>query len=1689
MIDVVRPSAFSVPVRALAFSLLGLLALPAVAGPPTISAPQELTMKKAGSTTKDLRTLPQTPPRKRWRPEREAPKVAPIPYPGTTPLPPKAAGSAAGLPPVRYAPAPSPSKSYVGLDRVGWGAGFPPDPNGDVGPSHFIETVNTSIGIYDKSNGTRLAAFTFDTFMSQGAFGNLCDTDNFGDPVVLYDSFEDRWVISDFAFQLDGSNNVINPPGAFECLAVSKTGDPISGGWNFYSINTTGGLGDYPKLGIWPDGIYMSVNMFDYAASGSFQTARLYAFNKAQMYAGAPSVQVVAIDAPAGEFTLLPANARLQTGTPPAGSPNYFSVVWNYLNVISVYKFHVDWSSISTSTLTGPFHSIAPSSWANAPATVAQTGTTTVIDTLAPRLMMQNQYTNILGVESLWNSHTVLGSAAGLAGSRYYQVTVTGGTVAGTTAQAATHSPDTTVHRFMPSLAVDRAGDMALAYSASNASLNPAIRYAGRLSTDPVSTLPQTETTLIAGSGSQTGTSRWGDYSSISIDPDGCTFWMTNEYYAATGTNWQTRFGAFAFPSCTMVGSGTVQGTVTATVGGTPISGATVALGSRTATTNASGIYSFTGIAAGTYPSLGASAAGYLPSAVSSLAVTTGGTTVQNFALGAAPTNACPGETTQADFQTGVPSSVDLSGSPGNVILAAPTALDQQNTSVTIDGYGFTSTSWFAQSFTAGMGGQLERVDVDLFCSGCTGTTPNVTVSIRATSGDLPTGADLASATIPGFSSGAGGYYAAVFASPATLTAGTKYAIVVRAASNPSSGTYAYVISSRSPYAGGRRSTSSNSGGTWAVANPSTDIGFKTYMKAGYTTSGTLVSSLKDSNPAVGWTPSWTTLSWTSTVPASTTLRFQAAASNSAFGPFSFVGPDGTAATYFTSSPASLSQFAGFRYLKYKAYLTTTNTAVTPTLNDVTACYCTKAPTPSAANSGPVCAGGTLNLSTPTLAGATYAWTGPNGFSSSQQNPSIAGATTAASGTYSVAVTVGGCTSASGTTTATVNPVPATPTISASGPTTFCTGGSVTLTSSGATGNQWYLNGSPIGGATSQSYGATANGSYTVTVSSSGCTSAASAATGVVSTGSIGVAGATTLCRDSLGGTATVTAPASGSVAYQWGYRTTTGGAITDLAGRTAPSYTLQGSDFPSAATYLLVCTMQSTTCGRTVSNEVPVVVDPAGGCGTGVANALQVFTLTTRNNAGQNVLQWVNPASGAAGLSIRSRSDGTYPTGPYDGLSSGVFAGAAAAGAKDTATDGSLANGTTYRYSAFTCGLLDCTSGVSAAKVISGRPFNDPLKVRWAYSTGAFASTPPGLRAGTGAAVLAVSNDRYLHSVVAGNAGGSWPVTWTPLGMNASAQGRAIPVTLTTSSIGGIKTVAFVASQDGRVYAVNSATGALLWTSPVLGQSLQASPSVMFTDFGGVANLVFVGTRNSTGGNALCALNAADGTLVWTFDNGGGSNAIGIISGQAAVDNAGRRVFFTSRAHGSGSSDTAWALNVTGATTFTKAWSIGLGDVDSSIAFSNATLYVGTIDGRVHALIPATGASKWLSPFATGDGAVKGTVWPSAGRVFVSTDTKVWAINDLGTGTTPTSFFTSPISTVPNPATPVLLGTRLYVGGGNGTVYEFEVVATPPTPKSVVLGDPSAPFQVGRPTADVANGLIYMGTESGQIYAVAYPF
>ena len=615
---------------------------PTQAGPPNV-----LELQRGRPFVNDLRSLPANLPTQRERrpdrgDEREEPPLQALAGPGdraaqtvapAVAAPPPGSGSGAG--------------SFAGLDFAAFGDGWPPDTNGDVGPTYYIQTVNTSVGIFRKSDGVRVAAFSFDTLMSQGNFGNACDNGNFGDPTVVWDPAADRWIISDFAFALNGSGTPVAP--YFECFAVSRTGDPVTGGWNFYALQTTDLFPDYPKLAVWPDGLYLTASMF---RGNAFRHVRVWALNKAQMYAGVPA-STVTFNLPSSVqgttvFTGLPSTYHAVTGAPPPGRPNFISVIWS-AKVARVWKFHVDWTNPANSTLTGPSN-VALATWGAGPTTVpAKNGN--ALDTLRERLMMQSQYTNLGSVESLWLTHTVANPLnTALASPRWYQLNVTGGTVVTTgPLQQSTWAPDSAVARWMPSLAVDKDGNMAIGYSASSATMFPAIRYAGRLSTDPASTLGQSETSLIEGTASQccnfsdgSINNRWGDYSAMTIDPDGCTFWYTTQYYespqptSSGGNNWQTRIGSFKYPSCTPnSGTATLQGTVTSSATSNPISGALVTAGSSSTTTDGSGQYALGSLTPDTY-TVTASASGYT-NASASVVASAGVTTTQNFALVASP--------------------------------------------------------------------------------------------------------------------------------------------------------------------------------------------------------------------------------------------------------------------------------------------------------------------------------------------------------------------------------------------------------------------------------------------------------------------------------------------------------------------------------------------------------------------------------------------------------------------------------------------------------------------------------------------------------------------------------------------------------------------------------------------------------------------------------------------------------------------------------------------------------------------------------------------------------------------------------------------------------------------------------------------------------------------------------------------
>ena len=163
--------------------------------------------------------------------------------------------------------------------------------------------------------------------------------------------------------------------------------------------------------------------------------------------------------------------------------------------------------------------------------------------------MFRLAYRNFGDHEALVVNHTV-DASSGQAGVRWYEVRDPGG--APVLYQQGTYAPDNN-HRWMGSVAQDRIGNIALGYSVSSSSVFPSVRYTGRLAEDPTGLMTQDEAVLVAGGGSQThASSRWGDYSMLSVDPvDDCTFWYTQEYYATTSSSaWKTRIGSFRFPGC-----------------------------------------------------------------------------------------------------------------------------------------------------------------------------------------------------------------------------------------------------------------------------------------------------------------------------------------------------------------------------------------------------------------------------------------------------------------------------------------------------------------------------------------------------------------------------------------------------------------------------------------------------------------------------------------------------------------------------------------------------------------------------------------------------------------------------------------------------------------------------------------------------------------------------------------------------------------------------------------------------------------------------------------------------------------------------------------------------------------------------------------------------------------------------------
>ena len=558
-----------------------------------------------------------------------------------------------------------------------------------------------------------------------------------------------------------------------------------------------------------------------------------------------------------------------------------------------------------------------------------------------------------------------------------------------------------------------------------------------------------------------------------------------------------------------------------------------------------------------------------------------------------------------------------------------------------------------------------------------------------------------------------------------------------------------------------------------------------------------------------------------------------------------------------------------------------------------------------------------------------------------------------------------------------------------------------------------------------------------------------------------------------------------GFLLYQWGYRTSPVGGITDISGETGADYLLDGADFPGPGTYWLVLTV-TPECGvPMVSSNVQVIVSAAT-----LPNPLKAITTLATDT--QNRLEWALPEAGACtSVRVIRRDTGSFPTDPTDTTTPNVLVGDfPCSGKKGFTDDTGLANGTTYHYAGW---VWDGSNYSTLSRETMGRPFDNTVgPVRWAYATSAAAPATPGLRilSGTGT-VYIVSNDNLVHAV--DGVTGHWPTNWAPFAMLAPAQSRppATNFPVGTGLFEATNGAVFVGSQDGDVYAIDGDEGDGIWQRNV-GGIVQAAPAGIFTDFGGAQDLILVGSRDGGVPNVFRAFDVDDGSPIWAYDNGvgqgGDSTDIGIISGGAALDYTNQRVFFASHEVGS------WSVYSVEFDTGSPLleWAVGIGDVETSPVYlrdGTPRIVVADVSGDVHLLEADNGgAPLWPGPYNAGDGRVRGFVFPQFGtpNYIFSTDTKVTSIRDDGPALGANLNWEIPFT---NPSTPLHFPNSQVVllGDAGGRLYQIDNIDSAPIVSApVVLGDGTA--IVGAPSINGATSILYVGTTQGVIYAVDVP-
>lgn len=661
--------------------------------------------------------------------------------------------------------------TFVGFNATqGCGGCLPPDTNGDVGPNHYVLTSNTRVQIYNKTGtpffagGPVLQSTTFFTGLPAG---NACRTGDDGDPVVLYDSLADRWMISQF--EVDGV------PG-HQCIAVSQTPDP-TGAWYAYDfVNPTTDFQDYPHYGIWSDGYYLTTNQFT-STLDAWRGAGFWVFDRVKMLAGDPTASYVyfnrfAADPNAGG--VLPTDLDGFVA-PPAGLPNRFyefradEFVAAETDSLRVYELVPNFATPASSTfkatgIAGPngllgvdialaaFDARSPNSRNNVEQGSATT--TNALDSIADRVMFRLAYRNLGSFASPTNSWTgnFTVNAGGVApttpttyqaGIRWFELHSSNAVALPTVFDQGTHltgavDPAAGNNNWMGSIAQDHQGSIALGYSQASTALKANMVVAGR-GPAAAGTMNNGEVNFFtqAQLGVQSSTSgRWGDYASMSIDPvDECTFYFASEIVPTGTTSWQTQVGYFKYPGCTAPPRGLIAANITDCNGGAPIVGAIVSVsGGFNRQTAAGGVLqSNIGVQPGTY-SATVSKSNYSTFVDNNVVVTNGNTTTITACIAGSPAIAtAPPALVIAENFVPANSAPD----PGEVVtvslpLRNTSTTNSTNLVATLQATGGVTLPSAAQNYGVVVGGGANVLrDFTFTASGTCGNTITLTLALQ----------------------------------------------------------------------------------------------------------------------------------------------------------------------------------------------------------------------------------------------------------------------------------------------------------------------------------------------------------------------------------------------------------------------------------------------------------------------------------------------------------------------------------------------------------------------------------------------------------------------------------------------------------------------------------------------------------------------------------------------------------------------------------------------------------------------------------------------------------------------------------------------------------------------------------------------------------------------------------------------